>query len=277
MSQEKVDNRPIGIFDSGVGGLTVVREVINFLPNENIIYFGDTLRCPYGSKDLNDVRKFVFEIIDFLLNEDVKSIVIACNTGTAAGLYEAQSKFKLPIIGVIEPGARGAVLSTRNKKVGVIGTVGTINSGAYQRVIKTLDAGIKVYSNACPEFVEFVERGETTGMKIKKIGEIYLQSLKEAGVDTLILGCTHYPLLSGLIQEIMGSSVKLISSAAETAKELKELIERKEIMREENSPPFYRFLSTGDIKLFLELGKKFLGKEITTVEKVSLSREGVKG
>lgn len=263
-----MDSRPIGIFDSGVGGLTVAREIIDLLPNESIIYFGDTLRCPYGPRDLNEVRGFVFEIVEYLRREGVKLVVVACNTGTAAGLVEAQSRFDLPLVGVIEPGAHAAVRATRNRKVGVIGTAGTVSSQAYDRMIKTLDAGIEVYSQACPPFAEFVENGKVTGNEVREVVTEYLQPLKEAGVDTLILGCTHYPLLSGVIAETMGEGVEIISSAKETAEEVKAILERKGQLRIEPVVSVRRFLTTGEVSHFLTLGKRFLGQEIEQAEHV---------
>lgn len=265
-----MDNRPIGIFDSGVGGLTVVREIIDLLPSENIIYFGDTKRCPYGPRELEEVKGFVFEIVEFLQKEGVKLAVIACNTGTAAGLVEAQARFDLPIIGVIEPGAHAAVRATGCRKVGVIGTVGTVASNSYERMIKTLDAGIEVHSQACPPFVEFVENGEVSGTEVRKVMAEYLQPLKEADVDVLILGCTHYPLLADIIAETMGEEVEVISSAKETAEEVKAILRRKGSFREEPAAPVRRFLTTGDVDHFLSLGKRFLGQEISSAEHVVL-------
>ncbi len=260
-------SRPIGIFDSGLGGLTVVREIIDTLPRESIIYFGDTARCPYGPRNLNEVKEFAFEIAHFLINEKIKLLVVACNTATAAALKDLQENFDLPIVGVIEPGARAAVLATKSRKVGVIGTVGTIESGIYPRIIYTLDAGIRVYAQACPELVDYVERGEIKGERVREVVKSYLVPLKEFGVDTLILGCTHYPLLEKVISEVMGEKVKIISSARETAKEIKEMLERKDLLRRKGKPK-YRFISSGDQDSFLKLGKMFLGKEITAVEKV---------
>jgi len=265
-----MDDRPIGIFDSGVGGLTVAREIIDLLPSESIIYFGDTLRCPYGPRDLGEVKGFVFEIVEFLRQKGVKLVVIACNTGTAAGLVEAQARFDLPLVGVIEPSAHAAVMATRNRKVGVIGTVGTVSSRTYDRMINHLDAGIKVYSQACPPFVEFIENGEVSGNDIKKVVVEYLGPLKEAGVDTLILGCTHYPLLTEVIAETMGEGVDIISSAKETAEEVKAILERKGQLRVEPVVPVRRFLTTGEVDHFLTLGKRFLGQEIEQAEHVVL-------
>lgn len=261
---------PIGVFDSGVGGLTVLREIIDALPGESVIYLGDTARCPYGPRDLKEVEGFVLEIVGFLKKEGVKLVVIACNTGTAAGLVAAQKRFKeLPIIGVIKPGAQAAFEATRNKKVGVIGTVGTIKSSSYHKALLELDAGLEVYAQPAPELVDFVERGEIEGAKVEKAIRKYLEPLKRAKIDTLILGCTHYPLLCPVIARVMGEEVGIISSAEETAQEVKKILERKNLLH--NSPdPTFRFLSTGDPGEFLRLGQLFLGKEITEVEKVVL-------
>ncbi|MDI6689215.1 MAG: glutamate racemase [Actinomycetota bacterium] len=265
-----MDSRPLGVFDSGVGGLTVVSEIIKGLPNESIIYFGDTARFPYGSKNSDDLQRFTFEIIDFLREEGIKLVVIACNSASSAALEAAQKRFDIPIVGVIEPGARAAVLATRTRKVGVIGTQATISSGAYARAVRLFDAGVQVYSQACPELADFVERGEISGPNVERVVRWYLSPLISAGVDSLILGCTHYPLLTGAIQKVVGDEVRLISSAKEAARELKELLAMKGSFREGESIPFYRFISSGDQTRFLELGERFLGREINAVERVSL-------
>lgn len=263
-----MNNRPIGIFDSGVGGLTVVGAVLEHLPEEDIIYYGDTARFPYGPKDLGDVRGFVFEITQYLIDQGVKIIVIACNTGTAAGLVEAQKKFDIPIIGVVEPGARGAVLATVNRKVGVIGTEGTIASGTYERAIEAQDAGIKVTSQACPRFVEFAERGETEGREITAVAEEYLAPLRANGVDTVILGCTHYPLLVDVIQKVVGPDVTMISSATETAAEVEKNLIQRGFLREKNGSATHRFIVSGDTTSVEDLVKRFLGRDGESVEQV---------
>lgn len=263
-----MDNRPVGIFDSGLGGLTVVREVIKYLPNEQIIYFGDTARFPYGSRSITELRGFVFEIIDFLLSKDVKFVVIACNSASAAALEAAQQYYDVPIIGVIEPGARAAVQATRCRRIGVIGTQATISSGSYINAIKTIDAGVQIHPVACSDLADFVERDETTGPKVEGVVKWYLDSLVRAGIDSLILGCTHYPLLSETISRVVGDGVKLISSAEETARELKETLARKDKLREEKTPPTLEFISSGDKDVFRKLGARFLGKEIGKFERV---------
>lgn len=268
-----MDSKAIGVFDSGIGGLTVVKEIIDLLPGENIVYLGDTARFPYGPRRPQELKHFVFEIVNFLWKEDVKLIVVACNSSSATALEEAQKQFDVPIVGVIEPGARGAVLATRTRRIGVIGTRATIDSQAYPRAIRTFDAGVEIYTQACPSFADLVERGLTGGEMVKKEVEKHLKPLILAKVDTLILGCTHYPLLGGIIREVMGEEVELISSAREIAEEVKVILERKGILRNIQNQPFYRFISTNDNHKFLELGKRFLGSEIKKVQKIALSSD----
>ena len=263
-----MDNRAIGVFDSGLGGLTVVREIIKYLPNERIIYFGDTARFPYGTRSTIELRGFVFEIIDFLLSKDVKFIVIACNSASAAALEAAQQYYDIPIIGVIEPGARAAVQATRCRRIGVIGTQATISSGSYINAIKTLDAGVQINPQACPDLADFVERNQITGPEVEDAVRGYLEPLARMGIDSLILGCTHYPLLSETISKVAGDGVKLISSAEETARELKESLTRKDSLRKEKTPPALEFISSGDENIFRKLGARFLGRKIGKVERV---------
>lgn len=261
---------PIGIFDSGVGGLTVVRSVIDRLPQESIIYYGDTARGPYGPKDLTLVRKYALDIAAFLEDLGVKMIVIACNSATAAGLGYVQSTCAVPVIGVIEPGALEAVRITRNYKVGVIGTQATVESGAYTRRIGSLSQEIEITSRACPMLVEFVERGEVEGAHIEEVLEDYLEPMKVAGVDTLILGCTHYPLLHDAIAKVIGDAVTIISSADATAAEVERVLAEDELANDSGEPPTYRFLCSGDTDLARRLGQMFLGPEVEHVEKASL-------
>ena len=273
-------NRPIGIFDSGVGGLTVFSEIQKELPTENIIYFGDTLRVPYGPRPLEEVRSFVFNIIEFLMSQNVKLIVIACNTGTAAALIEAQQIFDIPIVGVIEPGARGAVMATKNRKIGVIGTKGTIKSRAYSNAVRALDAGVTVYSASCPKLVEIVEKGLVSDANFYKTASYtvtkgYLTPILRANIDTLILGCTHYPLLKGMLTKVCGSDIEIISSAEETAIEVKMILERKGQFRTDKTLPDHRFISSGDTLSFRSVGSRFLGREIERVEKNILDQEMV--
>lgn len=264
-----MENRPIGIFDSGVGGLTVAGEIMQKLPNENIIYFGDTARFPYGTKTAEQLIQFTFEIVEYLQNQAVKLVVIACNSASSAALEKAQEKFDIPIVGVVEPGARAAVLASINRNIGVIGTEVTIKSQAYKKAIHVFDAGAAVFSASCPSFASFVENGHIDGDHIDDIAEKYLAPLKQQQVDTLILGCTHYPLLSKNIQKVMGQNVHLINSAEETALEITEILNRKDQLRQ-TSKPTYRFISTGNSSKFHKLGNRFLGKEIPFVETVKL-------
>ncbi len=274
-----MEQAPIGIFDSGLGGLTVAREIARALPDESFVYFGDTARCPYGPRDLDEVRRFVLEIGTWLERRRVKLIVIACNTGTAAGLALAQQAFTVPVIGVVEPGARAAVMATLNRRVGVIATVGTVESGAYSTAIRGIDAGVTVFSAATPRFVDIVEEGlrrdagavegllaEMTDVFVRpsfhEIARDYLDPLKRSGVDTLVLGCTHFPLLSAAIGQAMGPRVSLISSAEETAREVAETLGRREQLAEPGSSAAYAFATTGDVAEFERLGSRVFGRPI---------------
>jgi len=283
-----MESAAIGIFDSGLGGLTVAREIARALPHESLVYLGDTARCPYGPRDLNEVRRFVVEIGSWLLAQHVKFIVIACNTATAAGLTLAQQAFPVPVVGVIEPGARAAVMATNNRRVGVIGTVGTIESGAYSHAVRALDAGVTVFSAATPRFVEIAEEGlrldvgpvegliaESADVFVRpsfhEIARDYLDPLKRSGIDTLVLGCTHYPLLSASIQQVVGPRVRLISSAHETALEVAEMLARKgQLAHASTSEPRHRFATTGDASEFSRLGSRVFGRELGEVTTVSL-------
>lgn len=261
-----MSNSPIGIFDSGVGGLTVARAIIDQLPNESTIYIGDTARGPYGPRKIAEVREFSLEIIEFLVKRGCKAIVIACNTASSAMLRDARERFQVPIIEVIQPAARRAVAATRSGKVGVIGTNATIDSGSYLDAFAAAPQ-LQITSKACPRFVEYVERGETTGAEITAIAREYLAPMIEAKVDTLVLGCTHYPLLTGVISYVMGEGVTLVSSAEETAKDLYRVLVEKNLLRENsNSAPSHEFLATGDSHQFEVLARRFLGPEVTKVQ-----------
>lgn len=265
-----MNERPIGVFDSGVGGLTVVRSVMDRLPGERIIYLGDGARGPYGPRDIDEVRGFAREIIDYLLGFGVKLIVIACNSATAAALEEAQHDYDIPIVGVIMPGVRAALRRSRRGSIGVIGTRVTIGSGSYENAIRRLDPRAQVFSRACPEFVEFVERGEVTGDHISEVALGYLDPMLEAGIDTLIMGCTHYPLLAPLLEEVVGPQVALISSADETAVEVEDILDRLGWLRDERSEGSMTFLTTGDVSTCAQLGRAFLGPEVEGVVLVDL-------
>jgi glutamate racemase len=261
-----VSDAPIGIFDSGVGGLTVARAILDQLPNESTLYIGDTARGPYGPRPLAEVREFALETMDFLVSQGVKAIVIACNTASAAMLRDARERYSIPVIEVIQPAVRRAVAATRSGNVGVIGTRATVDSKAYVDAFAAAPQ-LNITSIACPLFVEFVERGETSGTEITKIAREYLAPVMAAKVDTLVLGCTHYPLLTGVISYVMGEGVTLVSSAEETAKDLYRTLVENGLLREQSTTPAtHKFLATGDAKAFETLARRFLGPEVTKVE-----------
>ncbi len=256
---------PIGIFDSGLGGLTVARAILDQLPGESIIYVGDNARGPYGPRPLAEVRSFALEIMDDLVAAGVKAIVIACNTASSATLRDARERYEIPVLEVIQPAARRAVSATRSGRVGVIGTIATIESGAYLDLF-TAAPQLAITSVACPAFVEFVERGETSGPGITTIAREYLEPLIAADIDTLVLGCTHYPLLTGVISYVMGDQVTLVSSAEETAKDLyRTLVERN--LLNISGMPTHKFIATGDTESFTKLARRFLGPEVHDVSK----------
>jgi glutamate racemase len=225
------DPRPIGVFDSGVGGLTVLAEIRDRLPYEHTVYFGDTARVPYGVRDPAEVREFAFEIIRYLTDLDVKLIVVACNTASAVALELAQAEFDAPTVGVIEPGARAAAVDTINRRVGVLATQVTVESGAYRRAVRGHDAGIVVHEQACPEFVPLIEKGVVDGPELEEVARGYLDPLTRRRVDAVILGCTHYPLISATINRILGPEVRLISSAGQTALEVGYVLSRRGYLR----------------------------------------------
>jgi len=261
-----MSNAPIGIFDSGVGGLTVARAILDQLPNESVLYIGDTARGPYGPRPLAEVRDFSLETLDFLVEQGVKALVIACNTASAAMLRDARERYAIPVIEVIQPAVRRAVAATRTGKVGVIGTRATIDSQAYLDAFAAAPH-LQITSTACPRFVEFVERGETSGQAITQVAREYLAPMIEADVDTLVLGCTHYPLLTGVISYVMGNSVSLVSSAEETAKDLYRVLVEDSLLRDAKASALvHRFLATGDAKAFESLARRFLGPEVGTVQ-----------
>jgi glutamate racemase len=264
-----MDQRPIGIFDSGVGGLTVARSIIDLLPYESVIYFADTARYPYGPRRQAEVRGFAEEIMDVLLAQDVKLVVVACNTASAAALDELRAAYPVPVVDVIEPTARAAVRLTRNRSVGVIGTAGTVGSGRYVEAIDATRENVSVTANACPRFVELIERGETTGQAILDTATGYLAPLVEAEVDTLILGCTHYPLLTGVLSYLLGPDVFLVSSAEWTAREVFAELTRASLHAPFGAEPWHRFLVSGDPEQFRRLGARFLGPEVGVVEQRS--------
>jgi glutamate racemase len=270
------DDRPIGMFDSGVGGLTVARAVIDLLPHEDLVYFGDTARSPYGPRPLHEIRTFAREIAAFLLEREVKILVVACNSVEVAAIEDLTDRSRVPVVGVIDPGVRAALRATRNGRIGVIGTEATIRSEAYDRAVGREDGGVRLHSRACPAFVPHVERGDTTSPELLDSARRYLEPLVAAEVDTLILGCTHYPLLSGLLQVVMGPEVVLISSAEETAKDVYAALVRDGLLRQGARSPRHDFLCSGDAGSFASVGRRFLGPELEKVraQSVQLAREG---
>ena len=252
------------MFDSGFGGLTVARAVIDLLPAEDLVYVGDTGRYPYGPRPQDEVRVFARELAWSLVKDfDAKAVIVACNTAAAAGLDDLAAELPVPVLGVIEPGARALVQATRSGRVGVIGTVGTISSGAYATAVAGTGSPVELTSTACPGFVEFVERGETEGEQVTILAERLLAPARAAGVDTLLLGCTHYPYLARVIADVMGPDVVLVSSADETAFAVRGQLEALGLLRPEPSPPaVHRFLSSGDVSWFAELGRRLLGPEL---------------
>ncbi|HXY73235.1 MAG TPA: glutamate racemase [Actinomycetota bacterium] len=249
------DTRPIGVFDSGLGGLTVARAVMEVLPNESVVYFGDTARFPYGPRPLDETRTFAVEIARYLVGREAKIVVIACNTATAAALPDVTATVDVPVIGVIEPAVRAAIKATRRCRVGMIGTDATVASGSYERVLRRLDPGgeIELVAQACPQFVEFVERGDTTSPELLRLADSYLTLLRVADIDTLILGCTHYPLLRAAIRSVVGDDVAIVSSAEETAVAVYETLRHGDALRADPSPPHHAFESSGDTARFATL------------------------
>jgi len=265
------NKQAIGIFDSGMGGLTVVKEVITNLPNEKIIYFGDTARVPYGPKSKETIIRFSIENILFLLKNNVKLIIVACNTASSAALADIEKNFKVPIMGVIKPGVKEAIRISKNKRIGIIGTKTTIKSMAYEHQIKKLGYNIKVFSQACPLFVPLVEEGWLKTKITRQIAENYLLPLKKKNIDTIVLGCTHYPLLKPVIQEVLGSKVKLIDSAKQVANEAKQILKSQGLLAsvKGNKQENINFYVSDEPDNFAKQGEKFLGFALNKVRKVS--------
>lgn len=259
-------SRPIGVFDSGIGGLTVAHEIMRQLPAERIIYFGDTARVPYGPKSPDTVRRYSREIATFLLAQDVKAIVIACNTATAHGLDALREEIEIPILGVVEPGARAAVRASPGGHIGIVGTAGTIRSGAYEKAIRAIDPSARVTARACPLFVPLVEEGWIDHPVTQAVAKEYLEPLLKEGIDALVLGCTHYPLLKSMLCRMVGAGVSLIDSAAETAAELGRVLEEHGLEAPPDATPVHRFVASDDPLQFLQLGQRFLGDAIEGVE-----------
>jgi glutamate racemase len=267
-----VADAPIGIFDSGFGGLTVARAVLDQLPHEPVLYLGDTARQPYGPKPIGEVREYALECLDHLVDQGVKALVIACNSASAAVLRDARERYPVPVVEVILPATRRAVAATRSGQVGVICTEATATSMAYDDAFAAAPH-VKLRTQACPRFVEFVERGVTSGPELLAAAHEYLDPLVAHGVDTLILGCTHYPLLTGVVSYVMGDEVTLVSSAEETAKDVYGLLMRHGLERDDALPqPVHRFMTTGQPEEFREVGRRFLGPELDAVDQFAWVR-----
>lgn len=264
-SLDPVADAPIGIFDSGYGGLTVARAVLDQLPHESVAYFGDTARAPYGPRPIAESREFALECLDRLVDHGVKALVIACNTASAAVLHDARERYDVPVVEVIRPAVRRAARATRNHRVGVISTRGTHQSGAYVDAFAAAPH-LEVTSVPCPRFVELVESGVTSGPEVIDVARGYLEPLVDRDVDTLVLGCTHYPLLTGAISYVMGDGVTLVSSADETAKDLYRVLADRDLLRPGHlPPPEHGFTTTGDAEEFRALARRFLGPEVGDV------------
>lgn len=268
-----MDNRSIGVFDSGLGGLTAVKEIMKLFPNESIVYFGDTSRVPYGTRSKETILKYTYSDINFLLSQDVKMIVIACGTASSAALPEIKEEFSVPIYGVVDAGAYEAARVTKNKKIGIIGTPATINSGAYTKYLKQFNPDVEVYNRDCPLFVPLVENGHFNTEVTRLVVKEYLEEIKAAGVDTLILGCTHYPLLRDAISEYMGDDVTLISPGEEVAKYLKKKLEDDSRHSEVRDEAQYRYFVSDSVESFENLGSIFLETKINgKVSKIDIEK-----
>lgn len=268
--KEKIQSKNLGVFDSGIGGLTVVNQIMQVLPRENIVYFGDTARVPYGAKSEKVIIDYSLQIANFLISKDIKMLVVACNTVTAVALDILKAKFDIPVIGVIEPGAKAATNNTKIKKIGVIGTITTIKSNAYSKEIKKINSSISVISKACPLFVPLVEEGWIDHQVTKIVATEYLMPLVDKGIDSIVLGCTHYPIIKKTIQSVIGSKIKIIDSAESTAIEIKSVLKEKKILNSLNQSPNHQFYVSDFPHKFDEIGTRFLGKKLENVKRVQL-------
>ena len=267
----------IGIFDSGIGGLTVARAIYELLPHEHTIYLGDTARVPYGPKSPATVRRYSHEILEWLLAQGVKAVVVACNTATAHALDSLRAASPVPVLGVVEPGARAAVAATHRRNVAVIGTAGTVASGAYRRALLALQPGLTVTEQACPLFVPLVEEGWHSHPATRLVAEEYLAPVRAAGADALVLGCTHYPLLKPLLAELLGPSVALIDSAEETARDVAQVLAANGLQGDGTTPVTHRWVATDDVARFARVGTLFTGRSLESVELVELGTTPVNG
>ncbi|MGL4819928.1 MAG: glutamate racemase [Bacilli bacterium] len=263
-------NRPIGVIDSGVGGLTVAKEIMRQLPKEEIIYVADAKRCPYGPRTSEEVRQFTWEMTEFLMTQNIKTLVIACNTAASVVLEEMREKLPIPVVGVVHPGARAAIKATDNGQIGVIGTVGTVRTGAYETTLKSINPEVHVESLACPLFVPIVESGDFESDEAYKIVKETLEPLTNTQIDTLILGCTHYPLLSGLISSVMGNGVRLIASGDETARELSTILDHDRILNSSKKRPTHRFYTTANVDMFKHIASRIFGTAVKRVAHIDL-------
>ena len=266
-----MDTRPIGVFDSGMGGLTVLHECLVTMPHEDFVYLGDGARLPYGPRPLDEIRRFSLEIAGYLEAQGVKLILVACNAATSAALPELQERIAVPVVGVITPEAHAAVQTTRNRQIGLMATEATVAAGRYADLVRTLDAGARLVPVACPRLVPLIEGDEPFGAETTQAVREYAQPLKDAGTDTVILGCTHYPLIRPILQRVFGRDVALVFSAEETAREVAETLARKGIENDAVREGSYRFLTTGDTGRFRELGARFLQLPLEGVEHVEIS------
>jgi glutamate racemase len=266
-----VDSRPVGVFDSGMGGLTVLHECLVTMPHEDFVYLGDGARLPYGPRPLAEVARFAHEIGSYLEAQGVKLILVACNTATSAALPELQESLSVPVVGVITPEAHAAVQATRNRRIGLLATKATVSSGRYEQLVRTLDAGVRITSLSCSRLVPLIESDDPFGPETTDAVREYAQPLKQAEVDTVILGCTHYPLIRPIFQRVFGRGVTLVFSAEETAREVAETLERKGIQNASVREGSYRFLTTGDAEVFRVTGARFLQLPIGEVERVALA------
>lgn len=265
--------KPIGIFDSGIGGLTVLKEIFRKLPNESTVYLGDTARVPYGIRSPETVTRYSFENTKFLFSKEVKMIVVACNTASSVSLEAIKNSAPVPFVGVIEPGAKAAAAATKNRKIGIIGTEATIKSNAYAKAIMNIDNNIEVFGIACPLFVPLVEEGWTKGRIAEMIAQEYLQEIKRKDIDTLVLGCTHYPLLKEVISTVLGENIHLIDSAIETAGEIEAVLEGLSLLNTSEGNGAREFFVTDSPEKFKTVGERFLGEHIKHIEKIKLEME----
>lgn len=272
-SQAKADvrNRPIGVFDSGLGGLTVVNQLIQHLPQESIIYFGDTARVPYGTKSPETVRKFAVQIIRFLQSQGVKLIVVACNTVSSVAMEKILELSDVPVIGVIEPGSRAALQKSKNRRIGVIGTSATVSAGKYNSVLLSMSPDVAVFSQACPLFVPLVEEGWIGSAVTEMVARIYLEPVMRQSVDTLILGCTHYPIIKDTIKKIVDNKIEIVDSAIQTALEVRELLKSERLLNDSGSEPEHLFYVSDFPQKFEDIARRLLGRPLENIRRITLA------